>query len=383
MNSVSERGGSKPHFALLDGLRGVAALLVVWYHLFEGLAFAEGVNGAGDGVITVINHGYLAVDFFFLLSGFVMGYAYDDRWQWGFTVGEFFRRRLIRLHPMVFFGAALGAVTFILGGAMQWDGTQVSGECLLLALVAGCLMIPALPGLGYEVRGNGEMFPLNGPTWSLFFEYLGNILYALAIRRLSTRWLSALVTALGSLLAWFALTDPSGYGCIGVGWTLDGVNFCGGLLRMAFPYTLGLLLSRCFKPCRIKGAFILATLLLLALFHVPPISSAGGLCLNGIFEMLCIIVVFPLIVWFGASAATGGKRTEALYQALGHLSYPLYLIHYPLMYLFYAWLIREQRYTLADTWQVALPLYVGCVGLAWLVYTYYEAPVRRRLGRKG
>ena len=381
MENSKELLGTKPHFALLDGLRGVAALLVVWYHVFEGFAFAEGFNGAGDGMITVINHGYLAVDFFFLLSGFVMGYAYDDRWRKGFTVGEFFCRRLVRLHPMVVFGAAFGALTFLIGGSLQWEGTPVALHLVLLALVAGCFMIPALPGMGYEVRGNGEMFPLNGPSWSLFFEYIGNILYALAIRRLSTRWLTALVVLLGLLLTGFALTDPSGYGCIGVGWTLDGVNFCGGLLRMTFPYTLGLLMSRHFKPCRIKGAFTLSTLLLLALFHVPYIASEGSLCLNGLYEMGCIIVIFPVIVWLSASAPTGTSRQEALYKGLGQLSYPLYLIHYPVMYLFYAWLIREQRYSLADSWQVALPLYAGCVLFGWLVYKYYEAPVRKRLGK--
>ena len=375
--------GSKPHFALLDGLRGVAALLVVWYHVFEGFAFAEAVNGAGEGVITVINHGYLAVDFFFLLSGFVMGYAYDERWGKGFTVREFFRRRLIRLHPMVLFGALFGALTFLLGGAQQWDGSPVALHFVLLAVVAGCFMIPALPGVGYEVRGNGEMFPLNGPSWSLFFEYIGNILYALAIRRLATRWLVALVVLLGLLLTGFALTDPSGYGCIGVGWTLDGVNFVGGLLRMAFPYSLGLLMSRHFKPCRIKGAFLLSTLLLLVLFHVPAIAPAGGICLNGLYEMGCIIVAFPLIVWLSASAAQGTPSEEALYRGLGQLSYPLYLTHYPIMYLFYAWLIREQCYGLADCWQVVLPLYVGCVLFGWLVYRYYETPVRKRLAARG
>ena len=138
MEKSKELLGTKPHFALLDGLRGVAALLVVWYHVFEGFAFAEGVNGAGEGMITVINHGYLAVDFFFLLSGFVMGYAYDDRWRKGFTVGEFFRRRLIRLHPMVVFGALFGALAFLLGGAQQWDGTPVALHFVLMALVAGC-----------------------------------------------------------------------------------------------------------------------------------------------------------------------------------------------------------------------------------------------------
>ena len=63
---------TKPHYGLLDGLRGVAALLVVWYHVFEGYAFA-----GGKPYIECINHGYLAVDFFFILSGFVIGYAYD------------------------------------------------------------------------------------------------------------------------------------------------------------------------------------------------------------------------------------------------------------------------------------------------------------------
>ncbi len=82
---------TKPHYEILDGLRGVAALMVVWYHICEGYALA-----AGDAVITFLNHGYLAVDFFFILSGFVLGYAYDDRWAKGFTTGDFFKRRLIR-----------------------------------------------------------------------------------------------------------------------------------------------------------------------------------------------------------------------------------------------------------------------------------------------
>ena len=86
---------TKAHYDLLDGLRGVAALMVIWYHIFEGYAFAS------DTMITTFNHGYLAVDFFFILSGFVIGYAYDDRWGKSLTMKDFFKRRLIRLHPMV------------------------------------------------------------------------------------------------------------------------------------------------------------------------------------------------------------------------------------------------------------------------------------------
>lgn len=96
---------SKPHYALLDGLRGVAALLVLWYHVHEGFAFASGAP-----IIGSINYGYLAVDFFFMLSGFVIGYAYAARLHRSMSLGNFARRRLIRLHPMVVFGALLGVV---------------------------------------------------------------------------------------------------------------------------------------------------------------------------------------------------------------------------------------------------------------------------------
>ena len=158
---------TKPHYHLLDGLRGVAALMVIWYHVFEGYAFAGGTT------IDTFNHGYLAVDFFFILSGFVIGYAYDDRWGKNFTMKDFIKRRLIRLHPMVIMGAVVGAITFYIQGSVQWDGTHIGISMVMLSLLCTIFFIPAMPGVGYEVRGNGEMFPLNGPCWSLFFEYIG------------------------------------------------------------------------------------------------------------------------------------------------------------------------------------------------------------------
>ena len=167
---------TKPHYELLDGLRGVAALLVLFYHIFEGFAFAEATNGAGSGIITTLNHGHIAVDFFFILSGFVISYAYDDRWG-KMSVGEFFKRRLIRLHPMLIMGAVIGAVAFVAVGCERWDGSIAPTSWVMVAMLLTMCLIPALPGAPYEVRGNGEMFPLNGPTWSLFFEYVGNILY--------------------------------------------------------------------------------------------------------------------------------------------------------------------------------------------------------------
>lgn len=375
--SSSAFADTKPHYELLDGLRGVAALLVVFYHIFEGFSFA-----GGGTLITVINHGYLAVDFFFILSGFVIGYAYDDRWKKNLTLKGFFKRRLIRLHPMIVMGAVIGCLTFFIQGGVKWDGTQVATSAVMLALLLAMFFIPAYPGAGYDVRGNGEMFSLNGPSWSLFFEYIGNILYALFIHRLSNKALTVLVILLGLGLSWFALSDVVGYGMIGVGWTLDGLNFWGGMLRMLFPFTLGMLISRNFRPFKVRGAFWICSVILLVLFWVPYIGGHSPVCLNGVFEMVCIVVIFPLLVCLGASGQTTDKRSTRICKFLGDISYPLYAIHYPLMYLFYAWLIENKLYTLGETWPMAALVYFGSIVLAYLCLKLYDEPVRKWLGRK-
>lgn len=368
---------TKPHYELLDGLRGVAALLVVFYHIFEGLSFA-----AGGTLITTINHGYLAVDFFFILSGFVIGYAYDDRWKRNMTLGNFFTRRLIRLHPMIIMGTIIGAITFCIQGSVQWDGSHVATSAVMLALLAAMFFIPAYPGTGYDVRGNGEMFSLNGPSWSLFFEYIGNILYALFIHRLSNRGLAILVALSGIGLAWFALFDIVGYGMLGVGWTLDGANFWGGMLRMLFPFSLGMLLSRHFRPIKTRGAFWICSAVLLILFCVPYIEGKSPVCLNGVYELICIALVFPALVWIAASGKTTDKQSTRICRFLGDISFPLYAIHYPLMYLFYAWLIKNKLYTFTECWQMAALVYTGSILLAYLCLKCYDEPVRKWLSRK-
>lgn len=369
---------SKPHYELLDGLRGVAALLVLFYHIFEGLSFA-----AGGTPITVINHGYLAVDFFFILSGFVISYAYDDRWGKTMTTGNFFKRRLIRLHPMIIMGVILGTITFFLQGGVQWDGTKVATSAVMLAMLCAMFFIPAVPGVSYEVRGNGEMFPLNGPSWSLFFEYIGNILYALFIHRLSTKALTVLVGLLGIALAWFTTFNVSGYDMIGVGWTLDTVNFFGGALRMLFPFSMGMLLARHFKPMNVRGAFWICSVILLLLFCVPYIVTGNSpISLNGLFEAICILFIFPVLLWIGASGKTTDNSSSRVCKFLGDISYPLYAVHYPIMYLFYAWLIDHKFYTIAEAWPMALAVYLGNILLAYLCLKLYDEPVRKWLTKK-
>ncbi|MBE6337520.1 MAG: acyltransferase [Lentimicrobiaceae bacterium] len=399
---------TKPHYILLDGLRGVAALMVLWYHVFEGFAFAKG------SVIETFNHGHLGVDFFFLLSGFVISYAYDDRWfndkslksndksstNKTLTIWSFFKRRLIRLHPMLVMGAFIGLICFFIQGGVKWDGSSTPLHWTLIAFVLTLFFIPAYPGASYDIRGNAEMFPLNGPSWSLFFEYIGNILYALFIRKLSNKMLTVLVGATGILWIWFVAFDISGYDMIGIGWTLDVVNFFGGLLRMMFPFTLGMLMARLFSQRTTdnrrqsfftNNIFWIATIVLFALFSVPYISgedvtsrvpALANISLNGIYELFCIMVVFPLIVWIAAlSDSAQSKFTLRISKFLGDLSYPLYIVHYPVMYLFYAWLIKNQYYTLGETWQMVILVLVVCIVLAYACLKLYDEPIRKWLSK--
>lgn len=368
---------TKPHYQLLDGLRGVAALLVLWYHIFEGYAFAGQAP-----IINNLNHGYLMVDFFFILSGFVIAYAYDDRLGKRLSLPSFFKRRLIRLHPMVVLGAVLGAITFIIQGSVQWNGSHVGLSAVMLALLCAMFFIPATPGCSYEVRGNGEMFPLNGPAWSLFFEYIGNLCYALFIHRLSNKALAIWTVVLGAGLFFFTLTDVAGTGSLSVGWTLDGPNFVGGLLRVLFPFSMGMLMCRIFKPTKIRGAFYLCSLLLAIVSFTPYIPGMSPFCRNALFEMLCIAIVFPAIVWIGASGSTTDIFSSGLCKFLGDISFPVYIIHYPLYYLFYAYLINHRLYTFSETWPLVLLLIAVNVMLAWLCLKLYDQPLRRWLAKQ-
>ncbi len=380
MNNQTKRLDTKPHYELLDGLRGVAALLVVMYHIFEGFAFAGSTNGVGDGIITTLNHGHIAVDFFFMLSGFVICYAYDDRWQ-KMSVGEFFKRRLIRLQPMLVLGAILGAASFIVSGYMRWDGTTTPFSWVMVAMMCMMFLIPAVPGAGYDVRGFNEMFSLNGPAWSLFFEYIGNIVYALVLRRLTTKILALLTVVLGVLHAWFFIGDVAQYNSVGVGWTIDEINFWGGMVRMLFPFTVGMLLARTIKPGKIKGTFWICTLLLVLSFAMPYLGDAEGVSVNSLYEVGCIIVLFPAIIWLGASGCCN-HSSRKISKFLGDISYPLYISHYPIMYLFYMWLIKNQRYGFEDTIAVPILVVVLSVTMSYIYLKLYDEPIRKYLTKK-
>ncbi len=372
MVKLGTRAAAKPRYELLDGLRGVAAVLVILYHFGEGFATSP--------VDQMMNHGYLAVDFFFVLSGFVIGYAYDGRWGRGMTAGRFMLRRVIRLHPMVVLSVLLGAAAYLLQGSVRWDGTPVPIGQLLVALALGLFLIPVLPGAGADVRGNGEMFPLNGPSWSLFFEYIGSILYAVILHRLPKRALAAVTAVSGIGLAAVVLCNASGAYNAGMGWSMAGLGFLGGFLRLSFSFSAGLLMSRRFRRVSIRGAFWICAAAIALLMSCPYVTPDGGASiLNGVYDCACTLVLFPAIVYIGACGTTTDHFSTRACDFLGQISYPVYIIHYPVMYLFYAW-VWANGISPAQAWPVCGLLFCGIILMAWLALRFYDIPLRK-IGR--
>lgn len=369
---------SKKHYPVLDGLRGVAAIMVVLFHIMETFT-------GGDNHKQIINHGYLAVDFFFALSGFVIGYAYDDRWG-KMTLGGFFKRRLIRLHPMIIAGMIIGAVLFFFQESPWMPAiAQTSTARMLLVMLIGFTLIPV--PLSMDVRGWTEMHPLDGPAWSLFFEYIGNILYALIFRWVPKWFLALFVLLSAAALVHFAVFGPQG-DVIG-GWALEPQQLKIGFIRLLYPFFAGLLLSRVVKPGRIPHAFFWCSLLLIIIFAVPRIGGVDHKWMNGLYVAVSIIALFPLIVYMGASADEKKAQPSGIVRFLGDLSYPLYITHYPVIYCFTAWVSHHQELAKCSTTGdlmavigVALSVVVASVTIAWLCFRFYDVPVRKWLTKK-
>ncbi len=361
---------TKPHYLILDGLRGVAALMVVAFHILEAHTHSRFEQ--------VINHGYLAVDFFFVLSGFVVGYAYDDRWG-NMTLGGFLKRRLVRLHPMVVMGMLVGAVCFYFQDSVLWPGiSEVPVWKMLVVMLIGFTLIPVPSSL--DIRGWQEMHPLNGPGWTLFFEYIANLLYALFIRKFSNTALAILVFIAGVALIHLTVTGPNG-DVIG-GWSLDPTQLRIGFTRVMYPFFAGLLLSRTVKLTKISNAFLWCSLLVIIMLSIPRIGGPDQLWMNGLYDSLTIIFVFPLIVFLGASGEVKGKFASRLCKFFGDISYPIYITHYPLLYIYTGWVHDQKQIAFQEVWPMAVLVFLATIALAWLCLKFYDEPVRRFLQRK-
>ncbi|CAN5678841.1 acyltransferase [soil metagenome] len=294
----------------LNGIRGVAALCVAIFHAHGSFWPEQALSG------------YLAVDIFFVLSGFVLAEAYGARLVSGsLTVSGLASKRLIRFYPLYLAGLLLGLAQML---AQQATGSEnaLSSAILPVALVCAVLFIPL-------VGGPTSIAPLNGPSWSLIYELWVNILWAGICRRIGAASEFVILILSGLVFAYF--TVRHGDANIGTHWTEIG----SGLARTIYSFTAGLLIYRYRRriPAMETGWSLLALLAVIALlFFDPP----AGLRLP--YDLAVALAMSPLLV-FLAAGIEPTPSMRPLFLFLGIMSFPLYVIH---MCFIAAWIYVER-----------------------------------------
>lgn len=347
-------GATRQHFEILDGLRGIAAIVVVIFHFMEIVYTDYSKNFAG--------HGFLAVDFFFCLSGFVIAYAYDNRME-QLGTWSFFKARLIRLHPLVILGSVLGLLTFLFN-PLDIVPPLYGFWGIALIFLTSLLIIP-FPVMAERYF---NLFSFNAPAWSLFWEYVANIFYGLVLWKLP-RWVLAILAVAAAVALGFVAHKA---GNLMGGWSKD--TFWQGGARIAYSFLAGLLVYRFQLVLRNKLGFIGMAILLLFSLMMPYIK------LNWLAELAVVLICFPLLISLGAGARLHeGLRKICVFS--GRISYPLYMTHYGFLWIFANY---YQQYK-PGTGQLTLVVTVSVLlltALAWLAMKFYDDPVRKYLSAK-
>lgn len=344
----------KQHYAGLDGIRGLAAGAVMLMHLIG--IFRPGLGPQINASV--------AVDLFFMLSGFVLAYAYDGRLDNGLRWTSFMAIRIIRLYPMLFLATMLSACVAVLKVAVQHRVDP--GEELWL-VPAGLLLLPTGVLLGHSSAFSSQLdlIPFGGPAWSLLFELIASAAFATRLRR--SRPLGSLAFACGAVLL-IALTLAAGR--IGILGTQGYVGALGGFVRVGVSFAIGMFLFRRRLPD------VLPTL--------PAgfaILAGGLLCLlpmEGfpLFDLLCVFLFFPLVISFGAQPVRS-PRLRRLCDILGALSYPLYLLHVPVARIV-GFVAKAILPSISANGLIATAA-VGSVAASFLALYLFDEPVRRWL----
>ena len=372
---------SKPRYEGLDGLRGVAAITVVIFHIFE--IFSE------DPAHQIINHGSLAVDFFYALSGVVIGYAYDDRWN-RMSLWDFYKRRLIRLHPMVIAGTFVGVCYYFLGESDVFPNIKdVKPYSFFLTIFLNVLMIPTPKS--FDIRGWGTTNAFDDTTWTLTYEYLINILYSLIIRRLNNI-IIAILTFLSSFLTInltlnfdifnvFKNRDFRKYTVIG-GWEISSQELCIAFARLLYPFLSGYLISRLKLKIKLPCSFIICSIFLTIILSFPRLTDKNKWITNGIYETIVIIIFFPIILMIGAGDTEKNESIIKICKFLGNFSYPLYITHIPLIYCLYTWENFHENDSLFNKICVSVGSFFIMIFNSYALIKLYEEPVRKWLTEK-
>jgi peptidoglycan/LPS O-acetylase OafA/YrhL len=332
---------------LFDAMRGIAAILVVAYH-FENFS------------LKLVPSGFVAVDFFFVLSGFVIAQAYEARLAGGLGLARFAEIRLVRLYPLVFLGVMLGLVRALVSTALH-QRLAYTPHQIAIGFPFNLLILPAPTGLS-------DTFPLNGPVWSLFFEMVANVLFAIT----AFRWPRAALATLIVIGGVGIVVVARSVGIADIGW--EWRSIAGGFARVAYGFTWGHLLFRLSDRSRERASswWSLVIIAVLAATLVAPVSGTMGFA----WQLTAMLLIAPVLVAV-ASRIDLPVQLHKLAAILGDLSYPLYALHLPLMFMI-GFVLRKLHVPLIAFPFVLLPVLLAA---AFIAARFFDDPVRARLAQ--
>lgn len=342
----------RERFPALSGLRGAAALIVVCHHAVTVMGRYLPVEG------------YLAVDFFFVLSGFVIAHSYDRKIRDGMTWNRFLRVRVDRLYPVYLLGVLVALADAVAGRVWhlgeQWPSWSSMGISGLLTLF--CIPTPE------AISQHGTLFTLNSSFWSLFFEFIANGVFVLGWRWLRGPALYMLIAVCGAALAWGCLLR--GNADVGSSWP----EFALGFPRVGFSFFLGVALSRWRLRLTAPWPLIFTIPIAVLLMKVPP-------AMRSLYDLAAIIGVFPLCVVLGANLRMGSSA-GLVSEAFGDASYPIYVLHTAVTHAFDLALHKLHARPEAHPFLYAAPLLVVVASFSWAIYQFYEKPILDILRRR-
>ena len=344
-------------FHFLDALRGLAAILVIIRHAPPVYRKAF-----------VSPNSFLAVDFFFCLSGFVIAFSYEKRLQGLLTFKNFFLARVIRLYPIAAIGTLIGAADTAFFSRM-YGHSPVSVLNLAKYIALGLLVLPSYRDV---------LFPLDFVMWTLFFELVANIFYA-ALVRFGLARLPVIAAIAGLSLALIAF-ERTKLGTVDQGW--DVTHAYMGMTRVCLSFFAGVLTFRMYKRFSHEGLreghSVFAGVGVVGAF-VLVLCGPAFFTRNAVSQLLVLAVVFPLIVYFGAHIALSPRWTT-ICAFLGTISYPLYILHPVLLRPLQ--IPGSRNYAASHTGGAKIIMLIAGVVLvivSWFVAKYYDTPMRQML----
>ena len=365
LNPIRPTPTSRHRFHLLDGLRGLAAIAVVYWHSPDYLWSRAGHTN------------YLAVDFFFCLSGFVVSFAYERRLRDSLPFSEFVAARLIRLYPTFLLAVIIALPVYFTLSLPHPIGSALLKHFIVL-IPLQLLMLP-----NYHIYPDVLLYPLLNPGWSLFFEILANAAFGalVKLRRASLPYLLVIYAiALVSMIHWTRFHHD-----VSVGWASSFKSLCGGTARVALSFVAGVFVQRIHRHKAAQPfTMIVGTLLALAItsallfFILTPLNFMQ----TSQYQLALLSVGFPGLVLLGSFCQIP-KFFHPFCAFLGDISYPVYLFHYPILMITTAPSVIRHILRFPSLLHFVVPLMIVLIsGLAYASQVLYEIPVRNFLTRR-